>query len=76
LQILSNRFGSNQPDLLSEDFQFSSPIIGPLNKKDFLQSADSLFSSYDGLIPKNRILNLILLLFKKQNKTILIFSSS
>ena len=33
--IVQQQFGTKQPDLLSEDFQFIFPVVGPLTKTEF-----------------------------------------
>ena len=33
--IVQQQFGAKQPDLLSEDFQFIFPVVGPLTKTEF-----------------------------------------
>ena len=37
-QLLEGSFGAKTPEILSNNFVYSSPSIGPLSKKDFLNS--------------------------------------
>jgi len=39
--IVHQQFGSKQPDLLSEDFQFIFPVVGPLTKTEFIEAFSS-----------------------------------
>jgi len=39
--IVQQQFGAKQPDLLSEDFQFIFPVVGPLTKKEFTEAFSS-----------------------------------
>jgi len=39
--IVHQQFGAKQPDLLSEDFQFIFPVVGPLTKKEFTAAFSS-----------------------------------
>jgi len=36
--LISNEFGGTNADLLSEDFQFVFPVVGPLTKTDFVEA--------------------------------------
>lgn len=36
--VLASELGTRDPDLLSEDFTFCGPIVGPLKKKAFLEA--------------------------------------
>jgi len=36
--LISNEFGGTNPDLLSEDFQFIFPVVGPLTKAEFVEA--------------------------------------
>lgn len=36
--LISNEFGGTNPDLLSEDFQFLFPVVGPLTKEQFVDA--------------------------------------
>lgn len=35
-QLIRSDFGSSEPELLSEDFQFTFPVVGPLPKTEFV----------------------------------------
>ena len=35
--VILAQFGASQPDLLSDDFQFLFPVVGPLTKADFVK---------------------------------------
>jgi len=37
-RLISNEFGGDNPDLLSEDFQFVFPVVGPLTKEQFIRA--------------------------------------
>jgi hypothetical protein len=43
-QLFANSFGYTSPDLLSDDFIYSSPFDGPMNKKEFLKYGAGLTS--------------------------------
>lgn len=36
--LISNEFGGTNPDLLSDDFQFIFPVVGPLTKGQFIEA--------------------------------------
>jgi len=36
--LISNEFGGTNPDLLSDDFQFIFPVVGPLTKSQFIEA--------------------------------------
>lgn len=36
--VIKEQFGSRQPDLLADEFQFVAPIVGPLSKKEFVKA--------------------------------------
>jgi len=39
--IVRHQFGAENPDLLSEDFQFIFPVVGPLPKSEFIEAFSS-----------------------------------
>jgi hypothetical protein len=41
-QLIASGFGSNDPSLLAESFEFCGPVVGPLRKNDFLGAWCSL----------------------------------
>jgi len=39
--VIRNQFGAKNPKILSEDFQFIFPVVGPLPKREFLEAFSS-----------------------------------
>jgi hypothetical protein len=37
--VIRSQFGCNKPSLLSDDFLFIFPVVGPLSKEDFIEVA-------------------------------------
>jgi hypothetical protein len=51
-EVLAANVGTKDPDMLADDFEFAGPVVGPINKEQYLKAVDAALDNIYAAFPE------------------------
>ena len=51
-EVLAANVGTKDPDMLADEFEFAGPVVGPINKEQYLKAVDAALDNIYAAFPE------------------------
>ena len=51
-EVLAANVGTKDPDMLADDFEFAGPVVGPINKEQYLKAVEAALDNIYDAFPE------------------------